>query len=334
MKDLVIGDVHFGVKTNSISWLEQQVDFIKKEVFPRIDGHDRIIFLGDLFDVRYSINTQVGCEVKKLVRQMLNEHKDVQFYMIAGNHDYYSPVIDFEEYNAYELVFGEEFISVNKNLHIVSSLPLLDNRTLMLPWYFTEDDERYISTMKEYRDKFDIIYCHSDCEHWPADKAMLKGNAYVYSGHIHYPYANKDFKLYNIGASCAFTFNDANSSRFIYTIEDGIIVASYENNVTPKFHYYYNERIFTLTASDLENAYTQLCISKNNINKAKYIEQIKYIKSTYTDCQIKTTVIDEIIDEQTDGIDFNTNIEEYIKNNIPEHLKPKYQMLNDKIFDR
>lgn len=334
MKDLVIGDVHFGVKTNSISWLEQQVDFIKKEVFPRIDGHDRVIFLGDLFDVRYSINTQVGCEVKKLVRQMLNEHKDVQFYMIAGNHDYYSPVIDFEEYNAYELVFGEEFISINKNLHIISSLPLLDNRTLMLPWYFTEDDERYISTMKEYRDKFDIIYCHSDCEHWSTDKAMLKENAYVYSGHIHYPYVNKDFKLYNIGASCAFTFNDANSSRFIYTIEDGIIIASYENNVTPKFHYYYNERIFTLTASDLENAYTQLCISKNNINKAKYIEQIKYIKSTYTDCQIKTTVIDEIIDEQTDGIDFNTNIEEYIKNNIPEHLKPKYQMLNDKIFDR
>lgn len=334
MKDLVIGDVHFGIKTNNVTWLTQQVDFIRKEVFPRIDEHDRVIFLGDLFDVRYSINTQVGCEVKKLIREMLQHHKNVQFYMIAGNHDYYSPVIDFEEYNAYELVFGEEFILANPNLHIVTSLPLLDNRTLMLPWYFTENEERYMSVMKEYRGKFDIIYCHTDCEHWSTDKAKLKGDASVYSGHIHYPYMNDELKLYNIGASCAFTFNDVNSSRFIYTIEDGVITVSYENNVTPKFHYYYNDRIFTLTASDLENAYTQLCISKNNINKAKYIEQIKYIKSTYTDCVIKTTVIDESINDHIGGVDFNTNIQEYIKNNMPDHLKVKYQLLNDKISDR
>ena len=334
MKDLVIGDIHFGIKNNNVSWLTQQLKYVREEILPRIHEHDRVIFLGDLFDIRYSINTQVGCEVKNLVREMLKKNPSKEFYFIAGNHDYYSPIIDFEHYNAYELVFGQEFINAYKNMHIVSSLPIINNRTLMLPWYFTENDERYNTTMKEYAGKFDIIYCHTDCEHWSVDKAMLKGDAVVYSGHIHYPYINTELKLYNIGAACSFTFNDVNSQRYIYTIEDGIITNSYENNVTPKFHRYYNERIFTLAAEDLENAYTQLCISTTNISKAKYIEQIKKLKSEHTDCSIKTVVIDESVQDIVEGIEFNTNIHEYIKNNMPEHLYDKYELLNDKLSDK
>lgn len=331
MKDLVIGDLHFGVKTNNFTWLSQQLDFIRKVIIPKISSHDRVIFLGDLFDIRYSVNIQVGCELKNIIREMLKSFPDVHFYFIAGNHDYYSPIIDFEHYNSYELVFGQEFINTYNNMHIVSLLPLLDNRTLMLPWYFTEDDERFETTMKEYNGKFDIIYCHTDCERWPIEKTKAKNDATVYSGHIHSPYFNKELKLYNVGAACAFTFNDVNSQRYIYTIEDGIITASYENDVTQKFHRYYNERIFTLTGSDLENANTQLCISVNNINKAKYIEQIKYLKTTYTNSIIKTVILDDNINDIINTMDLNTNINEYIRNNMPEHLKEKYELLNDKL---
>lgn len=334
MKDLVIGDIHFGIKTNNITWLEQQLDFIRKDVFPKIKDHDRVIFLGDVFDVRYSINTMVGCEVKKLFREMLKNNTNIDFYIIAGNHDYYSPIIDFEEYNAYEAIFGEEFTSIYKNMHIVSLVPLLDRRTLMLPWYFTEDTDRYESIMKEYAGKFDVIYCHSDCEHWDNNKSALKGDAAVYSGHIHYPYNNEDMKLYNIGACCAFTFNDVNTQRYIYTIEDGIIINSYENNITPKFNRYYNDRIFTLTEKELTNAYTQLFISKENISKAKYIEHIKKLKVTYTNCTIKTVIIDDSIQNIVNGINFNTNIQEYIKDNMPDHLTSKYDMLNNKLNEK
>ena len=36
MKDLVIGDIHFGIKTNSPVWLEHQVNFFEKQIFPII----------------------------------------------------------------------------------------------------------------------------------------------------------------------------------------------------------------------------------------------------------------------------------------------------------
>ena len=301
---------------------------------PEIEHHDRVIFLGDLFDIRYSVNTQVGCEVKNLFREMLEKHRDKHFYLIAGNHDYYSPVIDFEQFNAYELVFGEEFVNMHQNLTIVSSLPCLDNRTLMLPWYFTENDERYEATMKEYAGKFDVIYCHTDCEHWSEAKARLKGKAAVYSGHIHYPWVSKEMNLFNLGASCAFTFNDVNASRYFYTIEDGFITKSYENITTPRFRRYYNDRIFTLTADDLINTSTQLCISPENKNKAAYRERIREIKTTYIDCDIKVVDTNEI-ENSFDGetADLSTNIQEYIRMNMPAHLTKKYTRLTDKLHE-
>ena len=36
MKDLVIGDCHFGIKTNSIFWLNKQIEFFDKVVMPTI----------------------------------------------------------------------------------------------------------------------------------------------------------------------------------------------------------------------------------------------------------------------------------------------------------
>lgn len=331
MKDLVIGDIHFGIKTNKLIWMQKQLQFIRTQVEPLIDRHERVIILGDLFDIRYSVNTQVGCEVKNVIRELLKKHKNVDFFIVAGNHDYYSPMIEFEHLNAYELVFGEEFINAYDNLYIISSLPLLKDRTLFLPWYFTENDERYLATMKEYDGQFDIIYCHTDCEHWSEAKARLKGDAYVYSGHIHYPYVNKELKLYNIGAACSFTFNDVNAERFIYTIEDGVIVNSYENVTTPRFRRYYNDRIFTLTAEDLVNTTTQLCISPENKNKAAYRERIREIKSTYVDCDIKVVDVDEITTFDGETADLSTNIYEYIRQNMPSHLNNKFETLTNKL---
>ena len=80
------------------------------------------------------------------------------------------------------------------------------------------------------------------------------------------------------------------------------------------------------------NSYVQLCISSNNINKAKYVEQIKELKNTYVDSNIRLHTIDEDTDMTTLSVaTFNTNIETYIEDNIPEYLDEKYQIIKDKI---
>ena len=66
MRDLIIGDMHIGIKNNSISWLESQLEFFDKQIFDIIENKniERVIFLGDLSDIRYSINQQVGIELQ------------------------------------------------------------------------------------------------------------------------------------------------------------------------------------------------------------------------------------------------------------------------------
>ena len=141
MKDLVIGDVHFGTSSNSISWLESQLQLFRNQIFKTIKENkdiDRIIFLGDLFDIRYSINQQVGIEVKNLIREM-SSLTDKNIYFIAGNHDFYTPLEEHSRYNVYDLVFGKEFTSVYKNIKFIVEDPYFEDGTLFLPWYYTDN---------------------------------------------------------------------------------------------------------------------------------------------------------------------------------------------------
>lgn len=334
MKDLVIGDVHFGIKVNNIAWLEQQIKYFSESVIPLVKDHDRVVILGDLFDIRYSVNTQVGIEVKNMMRILLREAKGKDVWVIAGNHDFYSPSQEFEHYNAYELVFGDEFCTYWKNFHTVTQLPVCSGRALFLPWYFTENEEMYEAAIKEYKNQYDVIYCHTDLEHWTEGQALASGGVPVISGHIHYPWVDYIKKLYNIGACCSFTFNDVNSSRYIYTIEDGKIISKYENTTTPKFKRFYNERILSIEPEDTKNNYVQLYINDTNAQKAQYIEKIAEIKKEYpsmSPIKVFITNEEEMADNATSGMSFTTNIFDYMSNNMPEHLEQKFNSLTEKI---
>ena len=337
MRELVIGDLHFGIKNNSLTWLEQQLNFITNQVFPILENEniDRCIFLGDLTDIRYSINQQVGIELKKLFRTMLNNYTNITFIICAGNHDYYSPLEEFASYNSYELIFGEEFLLVHKNLIIVNQDPYItEDGALFLPWYWTENDNHIDEILYNYdfNDEVKEIFCHTDLSQWPGARiAAFKGTP-IYSGHIHFCYEDTLANLFNLGSACAFTFNDVNMDKYVYILEDYKIVKKIKNVTTPSFKRLYNEEIFNVTDDMFNNSYVQLCISSNNINKAKYVEQIKELKNTYVDSNIRLHTIDEDTDMTTLSVaTFNTNIETYIEDNIPEYLDEKYQIIKDKI---
>jgi hypothetical protein len=332
MKELLIGDCHFGTHSNNITWLNWQKTYFENAVIPLIEEQhfDRIIFLGDVFDVRYSTNTQVGFEVKKLFRKILSYN--VQTIIVAGNHDYYSPLKELQHYNSYDLVFGEEFLSAYKNLTIVTDSELFIDGDLFLSWYFTEDEDEWSAIATKYNNKTKRIFCHSDLNQWSKERLEEIGNPTVYAGHIHYPWIDENLKLYNIGACMAFNFNDVNSSRHLWILEDGELVEKVENTITPKFKRFYNEHIFKLTDEDMRNSIVQLCISQQNVNKARYIEQIKFLKSEHIETPIKVNIIDNIDElESLTAVQFNTNIDSYIEDNIPDYLREKFETVKEKI---
>ena len=340
MKELLIGDMHFGVKSNATYWLETQIDFFEKQIFKVIDENpdlNRIVFLGDLFDIRYSINQQIGIEVKNIIRKLANKFQyPNEIIFLAGNHDYYSPLEEFDKYNAYELVFGPEFRKCFPNIRFIDKDPYYDGQGgLFLPWYWTENPDHFDDLLYRYKFGSEVkaIYCHADLTIWPGGSiSSLKGIP-VYSGHIHYLYSDTVGNLYNLGAALQLTFGDTDQDRFMYILEDYKIVDTITNNTTPKFKRIYNEEIFNVTEDDFRNSYMQICISSSNINKAQYIEQIKNIKTSYTDAYIRIHTVDDVNPEDVKftGNGFNTNINEYIQNNIPTHLNSKYEYIKQKL---
>ena len=252
MRTLVVGDLHIGIKNNSLTWLESQLEFFDKQIFETIQSKEikRVIFLGDIYDIRYSINQQVGLELQKKVRQMLQTFPDVHFFMIAGNHDYYSPLEEFAEYNLYNILFTDEFLQIHKNLTIVNSDPIMtDDGCLMLPWYWTENTDHIDELLYNYdfENEVNAIFCHTDLTSWPGARiASFKGTP-IYSGHIHFIVEDQLCNLHNIGAAISLTFNDVNQDRYLYILENYEIVDKIKNVITPQFKRAYNEQIFELT---------------------------------------------------------------------------------------
>lgn len=338
MKNLVIGDLHFGTKSNSAQWLDYQITFFKEQIFPVIEQNnfDRIIFLGDLTDIRWAIQQQVGIELKKIVRKLArlvkSQNPDAKIVFIAGNHDYFSPIYELQKYNSYEMLFGEEFTQVHDNVIFVTTEPYLDeDDSLYLPWFFTEESELFSNVLYEYKN-IKAIYCHTDLSGWDIGRMTALRNVYVYAGHIHFEWSNKDYNLFNLGAAMAFNFNDLNQQRFIYVIEDGVIKERIENVTTPDFKRIYNEQIFNDFDEDyFKNSYVQMMINKQYINKANYIERIKELKHEFGE---KYNLTIKIYDNEYefDKMEFapiQTNINDYIDNNVPQHLENKFNKVKE-----
>lgn len=341
MNELVIGDIHFGTKSNSIEWLLKQCKLIDDQVSECVDKYkpNRVVFLGDVFDIRYSINQQIACEVKNSIRRLSEKLKSIGAYLVfvAGNHDYYSPLEEAKQYNAYETVFGSEFSKIHDNVYFVTDTPLLKDDSLFLPWYWTENTDHFDDLLYRFDFGNDVkaIYCHADLSIWPGPRVASLNGIPVYAGHIHYVNEDKICNLHNIGACCPLNFGDTNEDRYIYYLEDFVIKEKIKNITTPKFVRLYNEEIFNANKELFENSFVQLCISRKNIELAFYIDQIKKLKSIYVDSNIRIHLIED--DTRQDignaNIDLNQNIYDYIKTNIPKELNNKFGIIVDKYKD-
>lgn len=338
MKQLLVGDCHFGTHSNSVTWLEQQLNFFNTCFIETLDNKeiDRVVFLGDLFDIRYSINQQVGVEVKELIRKLVNKYQDIDFFFLAGNHDYFSPLEEFHSYNSFELVFGEEFVKCHPNVRIINNEPYYDGHgNLYLPWYYTENFNNFTDTVLPLKNELVSIFCHDDLVQWDFSKLSSIGNAHVWSGHIHYIVKHNNPMLHNVGSLFAFTFNDVNSDKFMFLVEDNKIIDKIENNVTPKFKRFKNEEIFLITEEDVTNSFVELWIFNSNINKMQYKDRVNEIKMTYsTACSIKTKTIDDSLSQSFELSYFNANIDVYIQENIPTHLNDKYIFIKEKLENK
>ena len=305
---ILISDTHFGWKQNSVTWLNSQMRFIDEQLIPFIrkcKDEVRLIHLGDVFDSRSSISPMIAKTVRERFIKLASMVKD--FYIIAGNHDFYSPITD--EYDTLSLVFRD------CGIKLVIKEVVTDGEDMFVPWYCYKQD------LSDKLAGIHNIYTHADIFGEDLELTSKYNRCNIFSGHIHIPRLDENKRLYNLGSCYSLNFADANWPRFAY-------VWSYEklkpieNKSSIRFWRIRNDDFF----SDLHdtNDYYEFYIKQIDLQSPKYQERAKEIAKKYKNYNI-IPVVDEMIIEY-ENVDVY-DIEEICKQSIPEHLRDKFQKI-------
>ncbi len=86
----LISDLHFGVRANSLEWLQNQLDFFYKIYIPYLKENkkegDILFILGDWFDNRQLLDINV---MNKSIDLIFDLADIMPTYFLTGNHDIY-----------------------------------------------------------------------------------------------------------------------------------------------------------------------------------------------------------------------------------------------------
>lgn len=229
---IIIGDTHFGIKNNSMTWLKHQRDGFR-EIIQYIKGSMQeddmvtVIHVGDLFDSRSAINPLIYREVTNMLRELddiLGGHKDAQdrlhvgkMYIIGGNHDYYYP---WESQNNFT---GIEMIPELHNITPIVDGSIRLRDMVLIPWYDFHNPVKLENALRN-TGEHDVIFTHTDPYHMTKETMdLIKGHTLI-TGHIHQPTSGftSIMGIENVlvtGATFPTDFTDRNSHRGFWTIK-------------------------------------------------------------------------------------------------------------------
>lgn len=314
---LMFTDLHLGVHNNNDIWLDSSITLAKTMVDKCIEKNiTNVIFLGDFFHDRRSINTKTIWKAQEFVEYF--EEAKIHLWLIVGNHDTY--LKNKLEPHSLRIFTKYEYI------HTIDITTKINDLVTLVPW---SENWNKISTLY-LMGHFDIAGCSlsenfsdSHGEFSVKDFKKFKG---VYSGHFHMP--SKIDNITYIGSVMPFTFHDVDSKRGFYICsfsEEDQYTEFIEFIKCPKYKIIFSNKDF----KDEE--------VKGNVVKLVYTEELSTVKNEtlltkinllepcqlYTDFKNVITSNDDILLENGD-VTIKTNLDimnEYIdKITIPEHI--------------
>ena len=249
-KIFLLGDLHIGVRNNSIEWASSQKQYLIDSFCKEVDKlgfnpeTDILIQEGDWFHNREHTNNRIWSDSLEIFDALSKKFKR-GIYIILGNHDVY-----YKDNNSIHSLKGIE--KIFSNVHVFENPEILTlnltHRFLMLPWI--EDENKISKTVSSYIGKADYIVCHADIKdfilnkwvklHSGLETKLLKNFKRVYSGHIHIHQENGNV-LYN-GTPFELDRGDRSNPKGFYMLElvkengePSIVETFKENLFSPRF---------------------------------------------------------------------------------------------------
>jgi DNA repair exonuclease SbcCD nuclease subunit len=341
----ILGDMHLGVRSNSVEWLEIQKTFYETVFLPMLRDQyqpgDVLVQVGDAFDNRQSINLKVlhyAIEFFEKCGQIMPTH------VIVGNHDIWAKKSN--EVSAIDSIKWIPNVMVYKD---PIQYKWAKKNILLMPW--RKDPEHEIETLAEFPNA-NIVFCHSEVK-GVALNAKVKNeqgsdvnqyNKYeaVYSGHIHY--RQKLGKLNMVGVPYQLTRSDSGNQKGFWLVDlSNMEEKFFENHASPKFVKFDLAKLYNTPIGDfkevIRNNYVDLFVPSKiatTSSLGRLINEIQHISrriepNIYDENDIvdkdlydlgdieemyKQYDIMKLCDVYVDGMQIDTEVKERIKNKI------------------
>lgn len=318
MKVLLITDQHFGVRNDSLVYVEYYKKFYTNVVIPFIQKFNikNVVCLGDTFDRRKSINFNSLEAAKEMWFQPLAD-MGVQMTMLVGNHDiYYKNTL---RVNAPSLLLGEY-----ANIQILDSpteFRLGDLSVLGIPWICDETRSRTYELLE--KSVSPICMGHLEFNGFEAHPGHVMEHGIdmnpfnkfdkVFSGHYHSK-SNKG-NVYYLGNPYELYWNDYQSRRGFHVFDTETLETKFYRNPYTMFEkIVYNDKTQYLDVSYTSGKYVKVIVQE----KADHLKFDRLIKMLYDAGVADLKIIEDLsLEFETEDSDVETEdtltlLEKYI----------------------
>ena len=221
MKVALIGDTHWGIRNDSVHFMDMSKRFLDNVFFPTIKdmGIKTIIHLGDLVDRRKYINIQTANRLRYDFIYPILE-MDLDFHIILGNHDVYYK--NTNSVNAIE----ELYASCNINVwHKATDVNVHGTKILFVPWICAENRDHSLNSIANSHSSICMghlelqgfeMYKGSINTHGDSPKLFEKFDLTL-SGHYHH--RSSDGSIHYLGSHGQFTWSDYDDGRGFHVLD-------------------------------------------------------------------------------------------------------------------
>jgi len=315
MKIFLVSDTHFGVRSNSVEWIDIQrsffFDWFIDDVKKRIKPGDEIFHLGDVFDSRQSINLKVlnlGMEVFESLSKI------APVRVILGNHDCHD--LNSNSVNSVKPLGWLPNVTVYEEPEMIT---LSGKSVLMMPWRANPDQEKECLTRHKAAD---YLFCHTDVKGAEFNKwtkvdhgnevKEFKAYKHVYTGHIHY--RQKVGNINFVGCPYELTRSDIGNHKgyWIIDVENGT-EEFVENPISPRFIRFNVDQILDMTLGELKdvcrNNFVDVYLDENQAIDFPFQELEEHLENCHRKLTFKTNIATQTTTVVEDGSAFEGDLD-------------------------
>ena len=309
MKICILGDTHFGVRSDSPNFLALQDKFYTNVFLPYLIENDiKVVWqLGDMFDRRKYINFNTLAESKRFFFQPLQD-AGIEIHTLLGNHDlYYRESLSV---NSTGLLLGEF-----TNLHIYDKMTKwdVDNTSIdIIPWICKENVEEAFEFIRD--SKSDLCFGHFEILGFSMYKGMeshdgIAGNLFakyegVYSGHFHTKSDREN--IHYVGTPYEMTWSDYNDQKGFHIFDTETRQTEFiKNPYTMFLRHEYNDELVdydTIDIAQFQQKYIKIVVVK----KTDYYKFDQFLKKLYESNTYEIKILEDLSDFSEGVVDTST----------------------------